>query len=58
MNITINLHLLKNIIRHYAILSDVATPHNSNLRAVNAKRVANKEIKSALRVINAQIPQQ
>lgn len=46
-------YVLSSVLRHYRTLADVDVPRD-NIKAVNAKRVANKEISKVERLIQKQ----
>ncbi len=53
MKILIPDYLLKSVLRHYAALAS-CNVDRSNIRAVNAKRVAKKEIERVRKLIEIQ----
>lgn len=53
MKISISDYLLENVLRHYETLSSCNVDRN-NLRAVNARRVARKEIEKVKAIIDTQ----
>lgn len=53
MKILVPDYLLKSVLRHYAVLASCNVDRD-NLRAVNAKRVARKEIERVRKLIDIQ----
>lgn len=54
MKITIPDYLLESILRHYQTLAEAYVYTDGNLKAINAQRVARKEIEKARRWIDKQ----